>query len=127
DLALIVELGGDFRPHDRHAGADERAWEPAEQVRIFRRLAAVLVFGGTLRIVDADADDLLGRDERREELHILDLVIGLAGHGGARLADRPRPGHIEQRRGLRGLSAQDHDAALDDPARALPTALPSTR
>src|SRR5262249_17700518 len=37
DLALVVEFIRYLRPHDRLAAADERSWEAAKQVGIFRR------------------------------------------------------------------------------------------
>src|SRR5262249_14792559 len=94
------------------ARGDERAREAAEQVRVFGRLATVLIFGVALRIVNADADDLFRRQDRRQQLHILELIIGSTTRRRARLPDRASPEHIEQGRVLRQLLAEIDNACV---------------
>src|SRR5262249_61956202 len=75
DLTLVIEFIRDFWPHDGLVGPDQRAREAAKQIGIFRRLPAVLVFGTSVGIVDADADVFLRRDYRRQHLDVLDLIV----------------------------------------------------
>ena len=64
-LALIIELRRGARAHQRRVVADKGARRAHEHARIFRRVLAVLVFGVAVRVVDADADDLFRRRDRR--------------------------------------------------------------
>src|SRR5437667_6996279 len=111
DLALIVEFVRYFWPHDRLVGSDQRTREAAKQIGILWRVPPILVFGTSVRIVDADADIFFGRQDRRQHLDVLDLIIGAAGGRRARLRQRLRPKEIEQGRVLSELAAE-----IDNPA-----------
>ena len=112
DLALVVEFLRHFWTHDRLLVANQRGREAAKQVRIFRRLAAVLVLGAALGIVDADADDFFRREQRRQHLDIFDVVVRLPGRRGARLGERAAAKHVEQGRIFRESFAEIDNAAV---------------
>jgi hypothetical protein len=112
DLALVVELVRHLRPHDRLAAADQRGRKAAKQVGIFRRIPAVLVFGAAVGIVDAHADVLVGRQNRRQHLHVLDLITRPSRRRRARLRQRLRAKHVKQRRILGELAAEIDDAVV---------------
>ncbi len=118
DLALIVELRGGARAHQRCVVADEGARRAHEHARIFRRVLAVLVLGIAVGIVDADADDLFRRGHRRQPDDVTERVIGRAAGGlfgeARELSCRD---HLAQRRIVLGVARGEiDDAAIDDGA-----------
>src|SRR6516164_7136732 len=125
-LALVVELVRDLGPHDRLPAADQRGRKPAEQVGIFRRLPAVLVLGAAVRIIDADADVLVGGKNRWQQLHVLERMIGRSARHGARLRDCLRAEEIEQRRIFRQPAAEIDDAGAGHRAVAGTAVCPET-
>src|SRR5947207_15369510 len=96
DIALLVEFVRYFWPHDRLVGSDQRTREAAKQIGILWRVPPILVFGTSVRRVDADADIFFGRQDRRQHLDVLDLIIAAAGGRRARPRQRSRPTEMER-------------------------------
>ena len=76
DLAFIVELLRLERLEQRAAVTDERVRHPHEDARVARQVAAVLVLGVAMRVVDADAKDLARLGHRQPELHVVQPEVG---------------------------------------------------
>src|SRR5262249_38883504 len=66
ELALIVELDGIARTHQRIARPDQARRKAREQRRIFGGLVAA--FAGVIAIIQADADDLAWIAQRLQRL-----------------------------------------------------------
>ena len=83
-FALVVELRRGARANQRRPMTDEGARRAHEHARIFRRVLAVLVFGVAVRIVDADADDLFRRGNRRLPGDGVEREVGRMARGFVR-------------------------------------------
>src|SRR5690606_31586477 len=81
-------------PGQRLAGAHENA-------RIARRLALVLVFRVAVRVIDADADDLLRVRHGRQEAHVGERHVGVGRLD--ELANGARAAALQQRAQVREL------------------------
>jgi hypothetical protein len=75
DLALVIELLGHFRTHQRLPGTDERAGVAVEHAGIFRHVGIVEI-GVAVGVIDADAEDFLGRQQRRQQLDLRQRKVG---------------------------------------------------
>ncbi len=64
-LALVIELLGDVRPHERYAVGHPRLRKAVEQHRIFRRVL-VRRFRGVIDVVQSDGNRLRRIDDRRQ-------------------------------------------------------------
>src|ERR1700730_5154510 len=110
-FSFVVELLGDLRAHNGLLGSDNGRGKPAEQVGVFRGLAVILVLRTAVGIIDADADVLLGRHDRRQHFNIFDLVIRRGVRDGARFGEGLSAEDIEQARVFRQPAAEIQDAS----------------
>ena len=89
EFAFIVELLRHFRLLDRLTGADHRRGVAHEQARIFGQVRIVLVLRVALGVVDADAPQFFGRQDRRKPVQVFECVIRLlSGHRLAGIVER---------------------------------------
>src|SRR4051812_17988339 len=77
-FAFIIELLTLSWPHERRLMPRERARRPQEQARIFRQLRTVAIFFIAVRVVHADANDLLRLRQERQVCQPISAVIGRA-------------------------------------------------
>jgi hypothetical protein len=118
DLAFVVELLGNLRPHQLLARADHGVRRAIEHARIFRIVGDIIV-GAAIGIIDADAEDLFRRQERRQQLDLAEWHVGAhAGGGGFRLIQRLGAEHVDQGGKAAQSRAQIDDALADDRAKA---------
>ena len=122
DLALVIELFGNFRPDEILPVPDQRIRRAVEQARIFRRLGQVIV-PFAVGVVDADAEDFFRRGKRRQQLDLGQRQVGAhAVGGGSGLVERLGAKDVEQGGEAAQPQAQIDDALAGDHAEARPTA-----
>src|SRR5262249_14796474 len=98
DLALVVELLRHLRPHQRLAVRDQRVGRAIEHAGILRHVGIVEI-EIAVGVVDADAEDLFRRHQRRQQLDLGERVVGpYAEQRSARLMQRMRPQQVDQGR-----------------------------
>ena len=122
DLAFVVELLGDFRPHQILPRSDQRIRRAIEHARIFRSVGDVIV-RPAVGVVDADAEDFFRRRERRQQLDFVKRHVGAhPGGGRRRLVEGLRAKHLAQRLEAVQPRAQIDDALAGDRAETRPAA-----
>ena len=115
-LALEVEIDRGARPHDVAAVRHQGVVQPREDAGHGGKLPADLA--DVARIVEADAEDLVGVGDDRFELDIVELEVGRRTLGGRRQLAQGlgRDDLAQARPARRKPRRQIDDAAVDDRA-----------
>src|SRR3954447_5742817 len=116
DLALVIELLGDARAHDRLIVTDHRCRRAHEEARIFRPLRGGSIFRLAVLVIDADAPELLRIGDRRKKRYITERKIGPVRGGDILRASMTimLDQRFQRREILADMRRQIDDAVTDD-------------